>query len=92
MQLWKHLTYLCIAGGMLLYAVPRLSVGEGLGAGPLFGTVWLCFALLIIAAQLHELLGVDARKRERLRQVKRMKQYRLQRKTESIVSRYRKGA
>jgi hypothetical protein len=81
-----------MAGGMLLYAVPRLAVGEGLGAGPVFGTVWLCFALLIIAAQLHELLGVDAKKRERLRQVKRMKTFRLQRKTDNLARRYGKGA
>lgn len=92
MPFWKHLLYLGLAGGMLLYAVPRLAVGEGLGAGPLFGTIWLCFALLVIAAQLHELLGVDAKKRERLRQVKRMRKFKLQRKADSLAGRLGKGA
>lgn len=80
--------YLSIAAGMLLYAVPRLPVGNGLEAGSVFGIVWICFALLVIAAQLHELLGVDAEQRERLRQVKRMKQYRMQWKAERAAVRY----
>lgn len=88
MNMWKHIAYLCAALGMLGYAVPRLSVGDGLSAGSVFGAVWICFALLVIAAQLYELLGVDARKRERMRQVKRMKGFRFQRKAASLAARY----
>lgn len=88
MKAWKHILYLCVALGMLVYAAPQLSVGQGFNGASLFGVVWICFALLVIAAQLHELLGVDGEKRERLRQVKRMRHYRLQETTARLAARH----
>lgn len=78
MKGWKHLLYLGAAIGMLAYAVPKLSIGNGLTPESIFGAVWICFALLIIAANLHELLGVDAETKERLRHVKRMRRLKME--------------
>lgn len=80
----KHLIYVVLAAGMLAYAVPRLAIGDGVSAESVFGVVWICFALLVIGANLHALLGVDAETRERLRQVKRMRQVQTERR---LVSR-----
>lgn len=84
----KNLVYLCGALGMLLYAVPRIAMGGGFTAQTVFGVVWICFALLIIAGHVHELLGVDAETRERVRQVKRLKQYGMQQKLLPRSARY----
>jgi hypothetical protein len=85
---WKNTVYLCAALGMLLYAVPRIAMGGGFTAETVFGAAWICFALLIIAAHVHELLGVDAETRERVRQVKRLKQYRMQQRLLPRGTRY----
>jgi succinate-acetate transporter protein len=92
MKSWKNLLYMCVALGMLIYAVPRLSMGGGFTAETAFGVVWICFALLIVAAHFHQLLGVDKESRERMRQVKRMKQYRMQQKVYSRTARYGRQA
>jgi len=76
----KYLVNLGLALGMLLYAVPRLQIGGGFSAETMFGAVWICFAILIIAANLHEILGVEEETRERLRQVKRMRRYQTEQK------------
>lgn len=88
MKSWKNWLYMCAALGMLLYAVPRLSMGGGLTAESVFGVVWIGFALLVIAAHFHKLLGVDAETADRLRQVKRMRMYRAQMKLSPRSSRY----
>ncbi|MNI88834.1 hypothetical protein D3C73_1461660 [compost metagenome] len=88
MKSWKNLLYMCVALGMLIYAVPRLSMGGGLTVETVFGAVWICFALLIVAAHFHELLGVDKETKERMRQVKRMKRYRMQEKLLPRGARY----
>lgn len=76
MNKWKSLLYMCAAAAMLVYAVPRLSLGGGLASETVFGVVWLCFALLVLCANLYQVLGVDAEKKERMRQVKRMRMFR----------------
>lgn len=88
MKSWKNILYMSIALGMLLYAVPQLAMGGGFTAETVFGVVWMCFALLVVAAHLHDLLGVDAETKERIRQVKRMKKYRMQEKMLPRQARY----
>ncbi|GFR38668.1 hypothetical protein PRECH8_19640 [Insulibacter thermoxylanivorax] len=70
--------YTLLCAGMLIYAVPRLSIGNGWTQETLFGVIWICMVLLIIAAQLHDLLGVDEKTDEEIRKLKRYKYWRLQ--------------
>ncbi|WP_068773520.1 hypothetical protein [Paenibacillus sp. FJAT-26967] len=71
----KNVIYMSLALGMLLYSVPQLNIGEGFTLPTVAGVVWICFALLVIAAHLHELLGVDEETRQDLVRVKRMKRW-----------------
>lgn len=75
---FSNLLYLCIALGMLMYAIPRLEVGSGLTLPTVFSIVWIGFALLIIGAQLHYILGVDEDTRKELVKVKQMKRWQMQ--------------
>jgi hypothetical protein len=83
----RTILYFLIAAGMLVYAVPRLPIGQGWTMETIFGVVWICMALLIIAAQLHELFGVDEQTEREIRAIKRFKYWRLQR---SILEAYAK--
>lgn len=56
--------YLICALGMLLYALPRLEVGDGLSLPTIFGVIWILMALLIIAAHLRIVLRVDNEKKQ----------------------------
>ncbi|MDF2813958.1 MAG: hypothetical protein K0Q81_158 [Paenibacillus sp.] len=76
MKIWKNVCYLSLALGMLIYAVPRLTIGEGLTLPTVFGVVWILFALTIIAAHLHRIIGVDEAKEEELKQVRRLARHR----------------
>lgn len=69
----KHVLYLLLALAMLLYALPRLSFQEGLTPVSAFGTAWTVFALLIIGAHLHFILGVNEEKAKQLEAVRRAK-------------------
>jgi hypothetical protein len=55
----RSMFYLGCAAGMLVYALPRLELGQGPGVPALFGIVWVGMALLIIAAHLRVVLRVD---------------------------------
>lgn len=55
----KNILYLVLAVGLLIYAVPRLEVGQGLTPSTLFSVAWIAMALLIIAAHLRAALAVD---------------------------------
>jgi hypothetical protein len=59
MNVRKSILYLVCALGMLLYALPRLEVGNGLSLPTIFGVIWIGLALLIIAAHLRVVLRVD---------------------------------
>ncbi|MEX1029304.1 MAG: hypothetical protein WDZ91_04560 [Paenibacillaceae bacterium] len=59
MNVRKSILYLVCALGMLLYALPRLEVGNGLSLPTIFGVIWIGVALLIIAAHLRVVLRVD---------------------------------
>lgn len=74
----KNVIYMSLALGMLFYAAPRLEMGQGLTAGTIFGVVWIGLALLIVAAHLHEILGVDEETREELGRIDRMKKWQLE--------------
>jgi hypothetical protein len=66
---WKNVLYLSLALGMLIFAVPRLEIGGGLSMPTVFGILWIAFALTVIAAHLHRIIGVDEAKDTELRQV-----------------------
>lgn len=70
MKEWKSVVFLSVALGMLIYAVPRLDMGEGASLPTVFGIVWMLFALVVIAAHLHQLLGVDEETKAELARVK----------------------
>ncbi|TBL75175.1 hypothetical protein [Paenibacillus thalictri] len=74
----KHIVYMAIALGMLFYAIPKLDIGQGMTLPTVFGVIWICFALLIIAAHLHEILGVDEEARKEHSRIKRMKKWQLE--------------
>jgi hypothetical protein len=67
---------LSVALGLLLYAVPRLEIGQGLTLSGIFSIVWLGMILLIIAAHLHRLLGVDEETQQEMDRVRLYKQWR----------------
>ena len=68
---WKNVIYMSVAMGMLIYAAPRLEVGQGATLPTIFGIVWIAFALLIVAAHLHRILGVDEETRQELARVRK---------------------
>lgn len=70
MKEWKSVVYLSFALGMLIYAIPRLEIGQGVTLPNVFGIVWICFALLIVAAHLHRILGVDEETKQELARVR----------------------
>jgi hypothetical protein len=74
----RRIAYLAASLGMLLYAVPRLEVGGGWSMATLFSIVWIGFSLLIIASQLHFILGVDKETKEELDRIKRVKRWKLE--------------
>ncbi|GIP38261.1 hypothetical protein J31TS4_15410 [Paenibacillus sp. J31TS4] len=80
MKGFKNVIWLSLALAMLLYAVPRLPVGGGWTPPAVFGTLWLSFALLIIGAHLHDILGVKEEQREQLRRIQRMKRNQIRRR------------
>jgi hypothetical protein len=74
----KNVIYMSLAIGMLFYSVPQLEIGQGPTLPAIFGIVWVCLALLVIAAHLHEILGVDEEQRKELLKVKRMKKWQME--------------
>jgi hypothetical protein len=59
MYVRRSMTYLTCTLGMLLFALPRLEVGNGWTLPTIFGVIWIGLALLIIAAHLRVVLRVD---------------------------------
>lgn len=74
----KSVMYMGLALGMLFYAVPRLDIRSGFTLPTIFGVIWVIFALMIVAAHLHELIGVDERKKQEIVRVKRMKGWQME--------------
>ncbi|WP_058304607.1 hypothetical protein [Gorillibacterium timonense] len=64
--------------GMLLYAVPQLPIGKGFTLPTLFAVSWLVFALILVAAHLYDVIGVDEAVREEQRRVGRMRKWQME--------------
>lgn len=60
----KNVIYMSLALGMLFYSIPQLEFSQGFTVPSIFGIVWVCMSLLVIAAHLHEILGVDKERKE----------------------------
>jgi flagellar biosynthesis protein FliR len=73
----KNVILMSFALGMLIYSVPQLDFSNGYTMASIFGIVWICMALLVIAAHLHEILGVDQEQKQELIRIKRMKRWQL---------------
>ena len=69
----KSVLYLSAALGMLIYAVPRLTIGQGWTLPTIFAVAWILFALAIIGSHLYWLLRVNE---ETDAQLDRLKKYR----------------
>lgn len=78
MKEWKSVVYMSLALGMLIYAVPRLDIGEGFTLPTVFGIVWIGFALMVVAAHLHRILGVDEETKNELARVRKHSRQRRQ--------------
>lgn len=70
---WKHGVYVLVALAMMVIAVPNISLTGGLNLINGFGMVWVLFALMVIGANLHFMLGVDDEKRKALERVRKAK-------------------
>ncbi|NDI36305.1 hypothetical protein [Chengkuizengella sediminis] len=71
----KPILSLSLAVGLLIYAIPKLEVGQGWTLPTIFAVVWIGMVLLIIAAHLHEVLGVDEETKKELRRVKQYQRW-----------------
>jgi hypothetical protein len=71
----KHIAYLGLSLGMLFYAVPKLDMENGWTVPTIFGLLWVAFALLVVAAHLHEILGVEEEAKRQVAMVRRMKKW-----------------
>jgi len=87
----KHGLYLVAALGMIVYALPRLEMGQEWTSATVFGVMWIAMMLLVVAAQLHELLGVNESKRKELERVRLYKRRQVQRWVETKVRAYSRG-
>jgi hypothetical protein len=55
----KHVILMSLALGMLFYSLPRMKFNLEFSLSTTFTIVWVSLALLIVAAHLHEILGVE---------------------------------
>ncbi|MFH5185666.1 hypothetical protein ACHHV8_25140 [Paenibacillus sp. TAB 01] len=75
MKEMKPIIYMGLTLGMMFYAVPRLNILGESKLATLFGVGWIFFALVIIAAHLHELLGVEEEAKKQIAKVRRMRRW-----------------
>ncbi len=66
----RNAACLGLALGLLIYAVPRLEIGGGWTQPTIFSIGWICMVLVIIAAHLHDILGIDEQTRKQIDQVR----------------------
>ncbi|WJH34753.1 hypothetical protein MJA45_20410 [Paenibacillus aurantius] len=80
MKAFQSIGLLSLTLGMIIYAVPQLEIGQGWTLPTIFGVVWLSMALLMAAAHLHAILGVDEETAEELNRIRRMKRLQLEKR------------
>lgn len=85
MKNYQNLIYLVLAISMLVYAVPQLEINSQLTKSTIFALVWLSIALLVIAANLHVILGVTKETKSRLASVKRMRAWQTEQRWSRIL-------
>ncbi|MDU5143485.1 MAG: prominin family protein [Paenibacillus dendritiformis] len=86
-KIWKHVLSIGAALVMLVIVLPTLSFKAGWTPSFWFGIVWCAFALLIIAAHLHRLLGVDEETEQELKRIKQEKMRRWEERLSSKIVR-----
>jgi putative exporter of polyketide antibiotics len=59
----KHVILMSLALGMLFYSLPQLDFHSGYLLPTVYSVIWIGLALLVIAAHLHEILGVKDEQR-----------------------------
>jgi hypothetical protein len=74
----------------LFYAVPRLPMHNADPLAKGFAIVWLSFALVVVASQLYQWIGVDREAEEAYRRVQRIKRWKMQQQV-LRMSRVRSG-
>lgn len=75
---WKNLIFIVLAFIMLLIAIPQFAAEKSSTQAIVFSVIWVFFALLVIAAHLHQLLGVDPSEQRRLEAIKKMRKWRME--------------
>ncbi|MFS0727293.1 hypothetical protein [Paenibacillus sp. 1P07SE] len=88
---WRHVVYLALALGMLAIGLPELRFAAEWSAHVVFSYSWVLFVLLIIAANLYALLGIDEETARQLARVRRAKTLAWQRKLERHAGRLMKA-
>ena len=78
MKKTKNLLYLSLTGGMIIYAIPKLEMGQGLTLPTVFSIMWILMALLIFAAHFHQFIGVDEETKKELVRIKRYKKWKVE--------------
>ena len=61
-QLIRSISYLIIAFFIVLYGLPRLPLLHGHSTALIFSMIWLGFALLIIGANLYQIIQLRERR------------------------------
>ncbi len=74
---------LALSAGLLLYAIPKLEVGQGWTAPSVFAALWVVMMFVIVAAYLHDLLGVNEETRKEMQHVKRMRRWKAEQRLRS---------
>jgi hypothetical protein len=78
MKGFKHVILMSITLGMLFYSLPQLDIHAEMTLPTVFAFTWMGMALLVIAAHLHQILGVDEEQKQELNRVKRMKKWQVE--------------
>lgn len=86
---WRHVVYLALALVMLGIGLPEMRFAAEWSAHVVFSFSWAAFVLLIVAANLYALLGMDEDTAKQLQRVKLAKrlawQRQLQRHADRLV-------
>lgn len=87
MKGYKNMIGLSAVLLMLVFAVPRLTIGISSRPETIFSIAWIAIALLIIAAYLHDILAVDDEARKEMERIKLMRRVRFEQKLQAMLVR-----